>query len=327
MFFTSAILGPFMLSASLWLLTFAWAFQAPISLEPRLKPAAHPLRVDLRVNVPLVLIPVHVTNILGSSVTNLTREDFRLLEDNVEQHITHFSSEEAALSIGLLVDSSGSMRKKMKKSMAAVTTFFKTSNAEDEFFLIEFSDRPKLLAAFTQDLNNIRTRLARVRPFGRTALLDAIRMAIEEMKTARNSRKVILILSDGGDNRSRYTETEIKGLVSESDSQIYSMGIFDPGDSAKRTPEERHGPRLLSDLAEQTGGRHFPVNNLDDLPDICARISTEFRSQYLLGYSPAHSAGNGKYRQVKVQVVSPPNAATLKVHHRLGYYAPDGAGW
>ena len=317
-----------MLSASLWLLTFAWAFQAPVSVEPRVKAAAaHPLRVDLRVNVPLVLIPVHVTNILGSSVTNLTREDFRLLEDNVEQHITHFSSEEAALSIGLLVDSSGSMRNKMKKSMAAVTTFFKTSNAEDEFFLIEFSDRPKLLAAFTQDLNDIRMRLARVRPFGRTALLDAIRMAIEEMKTARNSRKVILILSDGGDNRSRYTETEIKSLVSESDSQIYSMGIFDPGDSAKRTPEERHGPRLLSDLAEQTGGRHFPVNNLDDLPDICARISTEFRSQYLLGYSPAHSAGNGKYRQVKVQVVSPPNAATLKVHHRLGYYAPDGAGW
>jgi Ca-activated chloride channel family protein len=299
-----------MLPASLWLLSVMC--QTP---------------VDLRVNVPLVLIPVHVTNTLGTSVTNLTRADFRLLEDNVEQNITHFSNEEAALSIGLLFDSSGSMRNKMKKSMAAITTFFKTANAQDEFFLIEFNERPRLLAPFTRDLDDIRTRLGRVKPFGRTALLDAIRMALEEMKSARNSRKVILILSDGGDNRSRYTEFEIKGQASESDSQIYSMGIFESGDSLKRTPEERNGPRLLNDLAEQTGGRHFPVNHLDDLPDICARISTEFRSQYLLGYSPANGAVDGKYRQVKVQVVSPPNAATLKVHHRPGYYAPDGAGW
>jgi Ca-activated chloride channel family protein len=299
-----------MLSASLWLLFVLC--QAP---------------VDLRVNVPLVLIPVHVTNTVGTSVTNLAREDFRLFEDNVEQNVTHFSKEEAALSIGLLFDSSGSMRNKMKKSMAAVTTFFKTANAGDEFFLIEFNERPRLLAPFTRDLDDIRTRLGRVKPFGRTALFDAVRMALEEMKGARNSRKVILILSDGGDNRSRYTELEIKGRASESDSQIYSMGIFESGDSLKRTPEERNGPRLLNDLAEQTGGRHFPVNDLDDLPDICARISAEFRNQYVLGYSPANGAVDGKYRQVKVQVVSPQNAATLKVHHRPGYYAPDGAGW
>jgi Ca-activated chloride channel family protein len=264
---------------------------------------------------------------VGTSVTNLAREDFRLFEDNVEQNVTHFSKEEAALSIGLLFDSSGSMRNKMKKSMAAVTTFFKTANAGDEFFLIEFNERPRLLAPFTRDLDDIRTRLGRVKPFGRTALFDAVRMALEEMKGARNSRKVILILSDGGDNRSRYTELEIKGRASESDSQIYSMGIFESGDSLKRTPEERNGPRLLNDLAEQTGGRHFPVNDLDDLPDICARISAEFRNQYVLGYSPANGGVDGKYRQVKVQVVSPSNAATLKVHHRPGYYAPDGAGW
>jgi len=284
--------------------------------------AASNIHDDLRVDVPLVLIPAHVTNTLGTSITDLKREDFQLFEDNVERKIAHFSCEDSALSIGLLVDASGSMRNKMKKSMAAITTFFTTANTGDEFFLIEFSDRPKLLVPFTQDLNQIRTRLARVKPFGRTALLDAIRIAIAEMKAARNSRKVILILSDGGDNRSRYTETEITSLVRESDAQLYSMGIFDAEDSPKRSPEERDGPRLLSDLAEETGGRHYPVENLDALPEICARISAEFRSQYLLGYSPESMASDGKYRRVRVLVTSPPNAPPLKVHHRLGYYAP-----
>ena len=162
-------------------------------------------------------------------------------------------------------------------------------------------------------------RLAHVRPFGRTALLDAIRLALFQMAAARNPRKLILILSDGGDNRSRYTETEIRRLAPESDAQIYSLGIFDP-DAAKRTPEERHGPHLLSELAEETGGRHFPVKNLDDLPDICARISREFRSQYMLGYAPANRARDGKYRQVRVLVTAPP-IPPLRVHHRLGYYS------
>jgi VWFA-related protein len=315
-----------MVSVSL-LFSLALGFQAQVHIEPHLRPAPAPegLRAELRVDVPLVLIPVHVSDTFGTSITGLARDNFRLLEDNVEQNITHFSNEDAALSVGLLVDASGSMRSKMQKSMAALATFFKTANAGDEFFLIEVGDRPKFLSPFTQDLNVIRSRIAHIKPFGRTALLDAIRMALTEMANARNSRKVVLILSDGGDNRSRYSESEIKNLASESDAQIYSLGIFD--DSPKRTPEERNGPRLLSDLADQTGGRHFPVDHLDDLPAICARISAEFRSQYLLGYSPANSSRDGKYRRVKVLVNPPPNTSQLKVHHRLGYYAPAGESW
>ena len=308
------------------LFSFALGFQSQVHIQPHLKPAParEELRAELRVDVPLVLIPVHVSDAFGTSITGLERGNFRLLEDNVEQNITHFSNEDAPLSVGLLVDASGSMRGKMQKSMAALATFFKTANAGDEFFLIEIGDRPKFLAPFTQDLNDIRSRIAHIKPFGRTALLDAIRMALGEMVNGRNSRKVILILSDGGDNRSRYTESEVKNLASESDAQIYSMGIFD--DSPKRTPEERDGPRLLTDLAEETGGRHFPVDHLDDLPGICARISAEFRSQYLLGYSPANGSPDGKYRRVKVLVNPAPNASRLKVHHRLGYYAPVEAG-
>ena len=215
------------------------------------------------------------------------------------------------------------MRNKMRKSMAAVGAFFKTANPEDEFFLIEFNERPRLLLPFTHDLNTIRARLARVKPFGRTALLDAVRLAMSEMKSARNTRKVVLILSDGGDNRSRYSETEITRLASESDAQVYSMGIFDPEDSLKRTPEERNGPRLLSELAEETGGGHFPVKDLDELPNICARISAEYRNQYVLGYSPANADRDGKYRQVRVRVAAPPGRPAFRVHHRPGYYAPS----
>ena len=168
----------------------------------------------------------------------------------------------------------------------------------------------------------MRARLARVKPFGRTALLDAIRLALLEMKRARNTRKAILILSDGGDNRSRYSETEITRLAAESEAQVYSMGIFDPEDAPKRTPEERNGPQLLSELALETGGRHFPVKNLDELPNICARISAEFRNQYVLGYSPANTTRDGKYREVKVLLAAPAGGPLLRVHHRPGYYAP-----
>ena len=305
------------------LFSLTLAFQGQVHIEPPLKPSTVPAATpaDLRVDVPLVLIPVHVTNALGTSVTDLRQEQFRLLEDNVEQNITHFSYEDAAVSIGLLVDASSSMRNKMRKSMAALATFFKTANAEDEFFLIEIGDRAKLLSPFTKNLNDIRSRLARIKPYGRTALLDAIGMALTEMGRAKNARKVILILSDGGDNRSRYTESEVKKLASESDSQIYSMGIYD--DSLKRTPEERDGPRLLSDMTEQTGGKYFSVDRLDDLPGICDRISAELRSQYLLGYSPTSNSADGKYRQVRVRV----NPPTLKVNHRMGYYAPGGTAW
>jgi Ca-activated chloride channel family protein len=132
-----------------------------------------------------------------------------------------------------------------------------------------------------------------------------------------------VILSDGGDNRSRYTETEIKAAVREADVQVYAMGIFESGETRKRSPEEIDGPRLLGELAEETGGRHFPVENLDDLPGVCARIGTELRNQYLLGYSPANTTEDGKYRPVTVLVKTPDNMPALRAHHRQGYYAAD----
>jgi Ca-activated chloride channel family protein len=279
---------------------------------------------DLRVDVPLVLIPVHVTTPLGVSVTDLHKNDFRLFEDGVEQHITHFASEDAPLSIGVLFDASGSMKNKISKSAEAVAAFFRTSNAEDEFFLIEFNERPRLAVPFTQDSDAIYKHVARTHAIGRTSLLDAIHLALVQMKTAKNLRKAIVIVSDGGDNRSRYTESEIKSAMREADVQVYALGIFDPDDQPKRTREEKDGPRLLGELADETGGRHYPVQNLNDLPELCARIGNELRNEYLIGYAPTSGADDGKYRHVKVNVVPPQEMPPLRAHHRQGYYAASG---
>ena len=298
-----------------------------VTIVPRVRPAAAPdsselPRPDLRVDVPLVLIPVHVTTPLGTSVTNLNQEHFRLFEDDVEQEIKVFAKEDAPLSVGLLFDSSGSMRNKIRKASEAAASFFRTANAEDEFFLIEFNERPKLAVPFTRDSDEIYRHIVRARPMGRTSLLDAIHLALVQMKNASNLRKAIVIFSDGGDNRSRYTEAEIQSAMLESDVQLYAMGIFEAEDPRKLTPEERKGPRLLGELADETGGRHFPVENLNDLPEVCARIGAELRNQYLLAYCPTNGARDGKYRHVKVKLNAPESMPPLRAHHRQGYFAP-----
>lgn len=278
---------------------------------------------DLRVDSALVLVPTQVTNVYGSPVTTLRKEDFKVLEDGIEQPITNFSQEDAPLSIGILFDISGSMRNKIKKSTEAAAAFFKTSNREDEFFLIEFSERPKLTVPFTSDTNEIYDRIAHAKPFGRTALLDAIHLAMVEMKHARNNRKALVIVSDGGDNRSRHSEREIKNAMLESDLQMYAMGIFDPAeDASKQSAEERRGPKLLEELADESGGHEYPVASLNDLPSISARIGNELRNEYLIGYSPLNGDHDGKYRMIQVRVKAQAEIPDLRVYFRHGYYSP-----
>jgi Ca-activated chloride channel family protein len=276
----------------------------------------------LRVDSALAIIPVHVTTEDGTSVTNLGREKFQIFEDGVEQKITHFSKDDAPVSIGLVFDTSGSMNTKMRKSSEAAAKFFKTANTDDEFFLVEFNDRPKLTVPFTPDSDEIYRRILHTRPFGRTSLLDAIHLAIVQMKNAHNLRKAIVILSDGGDNRSRFTAHEIKNAMIESDVQLYAMGIFDLEDLRKHPIEEQNGPVLLSELAEQTGGEMYTVTQLDELESVSERISRELRNQYLLGYSPSDDARDGRFRRVKVKVDAP-GMPNLRTYFRHGYYAPE----
>jgi Ca-activated chloride channel family protein len=215
------------------------------------------------------------------------------------------------------------MQKKMQRSSEAAAAFFKTANLEDEFFLVEFNDRAKLAIPFTADAQELYQHIVHIKPFGRTSLLDAIHLAMQQMKSARHLRKALVIFSDGGDNRSRYTGAEIRNAMLESDVQLYAMGIFDRTDPHKLPLEEQNGPRLLDELSEQTGGRHYPVDNLDDLASISARIGAELRSQYLLGYSSSNATRDGKYRRVTLTVTKPPDLPEVKTYYRQGYTAPS----
>ena len=175
---------------------------------------------------------------------------------------------------------------------------------------------------FTTNTEEIQNRLTFTQAKGRTALLDGVYMAMNHMKKARNPRKAIIILSDGGDNSSRYTESEVKNLVREADVQVYAIGIFEPMAGRGRTAEEMAGPGMLTELAESTGGRHFPVENLNELPDVAAKIGIELRNQYVLGYTPTNTTKDGKYRRVQVKLKQPRGLPPLKAFYRLGYYAP-----
>ena len=277
---------------------------------------------NLRVETTLVLIPVAVTDSLNRFVLGLQKEDFHLLEDGVEQTIAHFSGEEAPLSIGLVFDESGSMDYKLRTAQAAVAQFLKTMNADDEAFLVEFSDSAKLSVGFTSHTDEIQDALKKSQPGGLTAMLDGINLALGEMKKAKNSRKAIVIVSDGGDNHSQYTTAQIESLVREADVQIYAMGVFETGLSLGLPPEQISGPKLLSEIATQTGGRAFSAALTGDLPSVAARIAVELRNQYVLGYYPKDQSRDGKYRHVEVKVAQPQGVSALKAHWRLGYYAP-----
>ena len=304
-----------------------------VSITPRLKASeAHQdfsdldleqRSANLRVDTTLVQINVTVSDPLNRFVTGLEKEHFRLFEDNVEQTILHFSSEDAPLSIGLVFDTSGSMGSKLQKSRQASAQFFKTANPEDEFFLVEFNNRAKLLVPFITDTDEIQNRLTSAQARGGTALFDGLHLAINQMKKARNPRKAILIISDGGDNNSRYTESEVRNAVQESDVQIYGIGIFEPVGSRGRTPEEMMGPGLMGKVAEWTGGWTYGVENLNELPDIADKIGIDLRNQYVLFYTSKNHARDGKYRHVTVRLVPPRGLPPLKAFYRVGYYAPS----
>jgi Ca-activated chloride channel family protein len=273
----------------------------------------------IRMNVDMVLVPVTVTDPLNRLVTGLEKEDFQVYENNGKEKIASFASEDAPVSIGIIFDLSGSMTSKLVRAREAILQFIKTANPQDEFFVIGFNDRPELIEDFTSSVDDIQARLATVQAGHRTALLDAIYYGIAKMKDAHHERKALLVVSDGGDNRSRYTEGEVRSAVREADVEIYSIGIFDP---YAPTPEERTGPQLLDDISSATGGRLFRVDDVDEMSDIAEKISTELRNQYVIGYKPVDLTRDGKWRKVKVKVNPPPGLPPLTIYARTGYYAP-----
>jgi Ca-activated chloride channel family protein len=284
------------------------------------KPVLHP--APLQVDVNLVVVNITVTDPYDRIVTGLDEENFQVYDEKVEQKINAFSTEDAPISVGVIFDSSGSMSDKIQKSKEAALQFFKTSNPQDDFMLINFNERPNLISGFTSKFENLQDRLLFVKSGGKTALLDAIYLGLSEMKKGTTNRKALLVISDGGDNHSRYTEQDIKKIVKEADVQIYAVGIYEPYSSRGRTPAELSGPTLLTEIAEMTGGRQFPVENLNDLPDITRKISRELRNLYVIGYAPTNAKRDGKWRKIRVKMLPPKGLPPLHLFSKSGYYAP-----
>jgi len=285
-------------------------------VSPSLSTHVRPLKVA----VDLVLVPVTITDPMNRLVTGLDKENFQLFEGSATQEIKSFSSEDAPVSLGVIFDSSGSMSSKMDRAKDAVMEFFKTANPQDEFFMITFSDEPEVVNDFTSAVEDIQGKLVFTVPRKRTALLDAIYMGVSKMRQAKYAKKALLIISDGGDNHSRYTEGEIKALVKEADVMVYAIGIYD---RYFQTQEERLGPELLGEIAELTGGRAFTVENPNDLADVATKIGVELRNQYVLGYRPNKVVRDGKWRKIKVKLLPPKGLPPLRVYARTGYYGPQ----
>ena len=269
-------------------------------------------------DVNLVLVPVSVTDAMQRLVTGLGQENFQVFEGKKPQEIRHFSSEDTPVSVGIVLDSSGSMKDKMERVREAVRQFCETANPRDEFFMITFADEPRLASDFTSVPEEIEKELLFTQPRGRTALLDAIYMALDKMHQAKYGKKALLIISDGGDNHSRYGEHEVKAAVKESDVMIYAVGTFD---RFVPTEEERLGPALLSSITEPTGGRTFTLQTPNDLPAVAHRIGVELRTQYVIGYRPQDAPHDGKWHKISVKLRLPRKLAVLRAHSKTGYYA------
>ena len=300
-------------------LAAALAGQVKIEQRPRPAPKQEaPGRVpNIRVDTTLILVPVTVNDPLNRPVSGLEKENFRVFEDKVPQPITQFAMDDEAVAVCLVFDTSGSMGDKLKRSRAAAREFFRIANPEDEFCLVEFDSAPKLRVPLTSDTGSIENELLFSKSKGSTALLDAVYLALHEMKRSKKNKKALLIISDGGDNHSRYTAKEVANVIVESDVLIYSIGVFGGASS----PEEYGGAGMLNKISEQTGGRLLEAD-ARELPDIAKKIGIELRNRYILGYSPRNQVRDGKYHRITVQVVPPRGLPKLHAHWRLGYTAP-----
>lgn len=284
------------------------------------EPAVHAHMKSFRVNVDLVMVPVTVTDAMNHPITGLGRENFSIYEHGEAQRIRYFSAEDAPISVGLILDFSKSMTDKIATERSAVAQFFQTANPADDYFVVTVSDQPKLIATTTQSIGTIQSNLALAVPDGSTALLDGIYLGAAQMRLARYQRKALLIISDGGDNNSRYRLKEIKALLRESDIEVYAIGLFDT--TLFKTFEEYMGKKWLEEITDTAGGRTVAVDNLAQLPAVAAAISWELRNQYVLGYNPSNVA-DGKWRKIKVQVNPPPGKPALQAYYKRGYWAPD----
>jgi len=268
--------------------------------------------------VDLVMVPVSVTDNKGRAVLGLVKENFRIYENKRLQVVDRCSNEDAPLSIGILLDTSGSMQSKLDQAREAISNFLRAANPQDELFLITFSDTPLEILDLGTSFEQISNELLYVQPTGSTALIDAVYLAITKLNKARHSRKAILIVSDGGDNHSRYAQRDVHNLAKEADVMIYGIGLYD---HFFETVEERLGPVLMDNLSTLTGGKTFIIEDPRDLTDAANKIAVELRNLYMISYNPKQTPRDGKWHKIRIKLVLPKELRALQLHAREGYYA------
>jgi len=274
----------------------------------------------LKVDVDLTLVNATVTDPLNRYVSGLEQEHFQIWEDKFEQKIEYFSSEDVAMSLGMIFDVSGSMKDKISTARDAAVTFLKTGNPDDEYFLVEFANRPEVASDFTTDISKLQSKIIFTPAKGMTAMYDAVYVGLEKLKGGSNPKKALLLITDGEDNRSRYTFQNVKEFVKEQDVQIYAIGITDDWNS--QLSAGRTGRAMLEELADLTGGRAFFPDSVYELEDICTKIAIELKNQYVIGYHSTNQAKDGKWRKLRLKVNPPKGIQHLNVKSKSGYYAP-----
>ena len=267
-----------------------------------------------RVGVETVFLKVSVTDPLNRCVTGLEKEHFKVYEDKVEQSIVSFTQEPAPVSVGLILDVSGSMKDNdnIQKAKSAIVRFLENGNRDDEYALITFNERTTLVQNFTHQSSTIRNEIALKQAGGRTALFDAVYMGLDQVKAAKNEKKALILITDGEDNTSRYTISEVREFAKESDVQIYAIG--EQGNLG-------YGRGLLENIVSLTGGRAFFPDNFNTLDYYIDLIHAELRNQYVLGYNPTNKTHDGAWRKIQVKLDPPEGLPKLIVHAKEGYYA------
>jgi Ca-activated chloride channel homolog len=300
---------------------------APLSQTPPPPPPPQqptPSGSRLKASVDLVVLHVTVTNSAGQFVSDLKEGNFRVSEDKIEQKVSFFSRDDIPVTMGLVIDNSGSMREKRQEVNTAAMTFVRTSNPQDEAFVVNFNDEYYLDTDgdFTSDQRDLNEALSRIDTRGSTALYDAVIGSLEHLKKGHKDKRVLLLITDGDDDASRMSFEDTIKEAEKSNAAIYTIGVFSDDDRKNDKRMVRHSKKVLQELAEATGGQAYFPDNLADVTPICEQVASEIRNQYTIGYYPTNSAKDGTFRPVHVDVIPTEHTGKLTVRTRTGYYAP-----
>jgi len=279
----------------------------------------------LSVDVELVQLPISVLDAKGRPVDGLAKDNFQIFEDNTLQQIKLFQHEDIPLSLGLVIDNSGSMRNKRERVNSAALSFVRESNPEDETFIVNFDDSAYLEQDFTGSIGDLIDALDNLDTRGETALYDAVYLSVDHVKSGKKDKKAILLISDGEDNVSKYGLNKVIEVLRESKVTLYAIGLLEDNDQRGglfKKPPSKKAKENLENFAQITGGQAYFPKSLDEVEELVKDIAHDLRNHYTIGYTPTNRKLDGSWREIRVKVNPPKNVTKVTVRSKQGYYAP-----